>query len=190
MSQRLVTTDDHTGDEITTNLPESRASVTLARNDHSLTWPDIHMTDESWDGLIKLVRDYFPGVEPTGVEAGLDDDGPTAADEASAAADEARAVQQAQTLDAATVSSAGTAKVASAERLAAQLAALPPAPTRDPATMTQAARKARSAAMRAWWYALDAQSIKALGLKTPNRAVTRGKLPPAVVDAYEASHQQ
>jgi hypothetical protein len=188
MSTKLITIDDHTGDEITTNPDASRASVTLSRNDHSLTWLNLNMTDDSWDGLIKLVRDFLPTVEPAGVESGLDDsDQPTAADEASAAADEARAQQ-----------TAALADRAQQAREARELADAEPAPatatdslgrTRlvDPDHMTQAQRKERSRAIRAWYYSLDAKTLKALNLKTPNRSVTLGKLSPAVVAAYDAS---
>ena len=186
MSQRLVTTDDHTGDEIVTRIDDQRASLTLARNDHSITWPDMHLNDESWDGLIKLIRDYLPTVQ-TVSSPDLDEaDGPDAADEASAAADELRAQATAQALDdEAEQAQQAQAQALAVQRVQAQQATNESAPS---GTMTQAQQKALSASRRAWWYALDAKTLKALNLKTPDRSVTRGKLPPAVVAAYDASH--
>ena len=42
-------------------------------------------------------------------------------------------------------------------------------------------------AVRAWWYALDSATIKALALPVPDRSRNIGKLPVAVYDAYDAS---
>jgi hypothetical protein len=202
MSQKLITIDDHTGDTINERAEATRGAVILARNDHSLTWPNVNMTDESWDGLIKLIRDYLPEAEPTAMESGTDDlEGPTLADEQSAEADELRAARAAELIDRARAARE-TRELETPEARAerhqalevkraddeAQRAAEQALTGPTPGNMTQAQRKARSAAIRAWYYALDAQALKALQLKTPNRSVTLGKLSPAVVAAYEASH--
>lgn len=183
MSQKLITIDDHTGDVITDQPAATRGAVILARNDHSLTWPDVNMTDESWDGLIKLIRDYLPDAEPEATEGGTDD-----ADVPKKLSEHTLSDYVAQRDAERATTTAPNAPWHDAPQGGNKTSDTQLETRSATGEMTQAQRKARSAAIRAWYYALDAASLKALGLKTPDRSVTLGKLSPAVVAAYEQSH--
>jgi hypothetical protein len=185
MSAKMIIIDDHTGDEISGPISPTQASITLARDEHSLTWQNVNMTDDTWDELIKLVRDYLPNIEPTGLESGLADAGSPAA----STADDARQAQELADADERARTQAIKRADDDAQRAQEQALAVRHADNVASAgsPQTQAQRKARSKATRAWWYALDARTLKALALPTPNRSVTLGKLPPAVVAAYDLS---
>ena len=154
MSQRIVIIDDHSNAEIEiAEGHKTRASITLTRvgQEHSISWDDLNLTDDSWDLLIKTIREFCPNAQPN-------------ADELDASAD----AEQVTT---------------SNERIQAMEHASQPAP----ATPTPVAVKRDGKAVRAWWYALDSATIKALALPMPDRSRNIGKLPVAVYDAYDAS---
>jgi hypothetical protein len=182
MSQRLVTTDDHTGTEISNGIDKTEAKIVMTRNGEMLRWDALNLSDESWDALKVALTTFLPDAELEiipNVTADDDDDQPSLEDEASAAKDEARATQ--------------TALLADAQSAPAPASTPKPAPAPASAAsstdgMTQAQRKALSAAKRAWWYGLTDETCKALSLPVPNREINRGKLPPAVDAAYLAHH--
>jgi len=147
--QRLVTTDDHSGTEIMDQIETTQASVSVSRNGQGVVWPGLNLTDESWEGLIKLIRDYLPDV-------------------------------------AAIVSRAGEGDGQAVSQPAAEPSVSVPSPRSAPTG--ELTGKDYSRAVRAWWYALNDEAIKALGLKVPNRTVNFGKMPQAVYDAYESAH--
>jgi hypothetical protein len=212
MSQRIVTTDDHTGDEIVSEIDHSQARVGLIRDGQGYSWRNIHLSDASWNELVKIIDEFLPGITATEIDANgdpreLDRGEPSEADERSAAEDEARAALIARAADAQQTRAEAEQAQYEAQQGRAQAEAMqraPGAPWVDAeqgtdktsntqlqtraanGEMTQAQRKARSKTIRAWWYALDAKTLRALDLKTPNRSVTLGKLPPAVVAAYDA----
>lgn len=155
MSQRIVIIDDHSNAEIEiAEGHKTRASITLTRvgQEHSISWDDLNLTDESWDLLIKTIREFCPNAQPN-------------ADELDASAD---------------------AEQASASHFM-DAVLQPEASQPAPATPTPVAVKRDGKAVRAWWYALDSATIKALALPMPDRSRNIGKLPVAVYDAYDAS---
>jgi hypothetical protein len=164
MSQRSFTIDDHSGDIISQDIEATRTGVELARNGHVITWSDVNLSQDAWDQLIKLVTDFMPEVTPADNQADQDPD------------------QLAPSV---------------AERAELPLGAIvtPPEPVAVPAPkaapaapLTQAEQRARSKAVRTWWYALTDDSCEALGLKVPNRKTQIGKLPENVLEAYAQAH--
>ena len=154
MSRRTLITDDHDNSEIeiaSAEMTRSRIILDRTGQEHSLRWEDINLTDENFDLLIKMIREFCPNAQPTSPE--LDSITPAAGDQA-ALADQA---------------------------------ATPAAPKPVAASTAAPAGKRDGKAIRAWWYALDAASLKALSLPTPDRSKNIGKLPAAVYTAYETS---
>ena len=70
MSQRIVIIDDHSKAEIEIEqASKTRASITLSRTGQEdslswVSWRDLNLTDESWDLLIKTIREFCPDAQP------------------------------------------------------------------------------------------------------------------------------
>jgi hypothetical protein len=179
VSQRLVTTDDHTGAEILSGITESGTSVSISRNGQTVTWEGVNLTDESWGQLTALLNEYLPGITPSGQEPITPEptpepQAPTA--EAELAATKARAERL--ITEAATQREDTTAarQAQTAQRHGGRANGKP---------ATQAEARAHSKAARAWWYGLGQGDLNKLGLPTPrNRQSFIGKLPQAVTDVY------
>lgn len=181
MSQRLVTTDDHTGAEILSDIVQTGASVTLMRNGQTVTWDGINLTDDSWQELKDMLVAWLPGATAT-------EDGGQQANEAEPTQPAAAPALAERAQDAAEARAAEQtpAPAPAAAPAAASNGYARPAPTGG--KLTQAAQKARSKAMRQWWYQLDSQSLKALGLPTPDRSKQVGKLPALVSERYSEAY--
>jgi hypothetical protein len=163
MSQRLVTTDDHSRAEIVDGTDTTRANVVISRNGQCVTWQGLNLTDESWQALVGVLTDFLPGAQPTSGE----DESPT----------NPEGPNQPETADQITPAPAPVPEPASGTAAA------------TPASSGPVGRRSDSAQIRAWWYALSAADLKRLGLPTPkNRSVQVGKLPAALYDVYDQAH--
>jgi hypothetical protein len=179
--QRLVTTDDHSGTEIMDGIESSQASVSISRNGKGLVWPGLNLTDETWEGLTKLIRDYLPNVEPITSETREED---SQADKRYLTAPKGSE----RTAEPSEPAIPGKLHAAGANQLGRELVTSSRVPSPRSAPTGELTGKDYSRAVRAWWYGLSDESIKALGLKVPNRTVNFGKMPQAVYDAYESAH--
>lgn len=166
MSQRILITDDHDQSEIDlTDGHKTLTHITLARpgQGHLISWDNLNLSDASWDKLIKTIREFCPNAEPVTATDEIGRDLAIAAELAAPAAGD-QAAPAAPAIPAAT----------------------PVAP--KPVAASTAAPAGNAKLVRAWWYALDAASLKALGLPTPDRSRNIGKLPALVNDAYDNAH--
>ena len=158
MSQRLVTTDDHSKAEIVDGTDTTRANVVISRNGQCVTWQGLNLTDESWSALVKTLTEFLPGAEPTtGQDETPNPEGPN---QPELPADPTPAPVAASGTAAATPASSG------------------PVGRRDDSKQIRAWWYALSAA--------DLKRLGLPTPK--NRSVQVGKLPAALYDVYDQAH--
>lgn len=181
--------DDHSNVVIPAEqAAETLACIVLNRNgqEHSLIWRDLNLTDESWDKLIKTLREFCPNVAPVGSEHQADEcpechvhEGERHEDWCSATDEPKTDELPLQPVRSPAWQAAVDATPANIKASAAKAAA--------PAAVNGSAKRQDSKQVRAWWYALKAAELKALNLPTPkDRNVFAGKMPVAVYAAYDA----
>lgn len=192
MSQRLLTTDDHSGAEIVSDTDATQASISITRNGVALSWDGLNLTDESWGALTDLLTQFLPGITPSG--QGSENGSAPSGQEPNVHSEDCglqgSGLNKSCTCHVGANKRAAQALIdeAAANReqaLATRQASKPRQPRQGTQAATQAAQRERSKSIRAWWYNLPQGELNKLGLPTPkDRTVQIGKMPVVVTDVY------